>query len=229
MTVYARSDVSAVSISKDHGGCGQIHSRPVIEGAPAKLWALTCHAGCENFLRSDPLWSGTAHTIPETPDETARRTDVEKRGQVEQQTSMAQALSDLAKLGSLPGVLAQLVGHLNPGVDKVEATTLEQELRVCRNGHMNQQHVKFCGECGANMLDAANKQPTAALSAAETAAPAETGVTVTPAETQAEAVTDDLEGKSLADLREIARGLGADIARSKAEQIDNIVKARTAG
>lgn len=229
MTVYARSDVSAVSISKDHGGCGEIHSRPVVEGAPAKIWALTCHAGCENFLRSDPLWSGTVHTIPETPDETARRTDIEKRGQVEQQTSMAQALSDLAKLGALPGVLAQLMGHLNPGADKVEAVTVEQELRVCRNGHMNQQHVKFCGECGANMLDAVNKQPTAALSSSETAAPAETGVTVTPAEPQAETVTEDLESKSLVELRDIARGLGAEIARSKAEQIDNILKARVAG
>jgi Transcription termination factor len=226
MTVYARSDVSAVSISKDHGGCGQIHSRPVVEGAPAKIWALSCQGGCENFLRSDSLWSGTAHTIPETPDETARRTDIEKRGQVEQQTSMAHALNDLAKLGALPGVLAQLMGHLNPNADKVEAATLEQELRVCRNGHMNQQHVKFCGECGANMLDAVNKQPTAALSSSETASPTETGVTVTPAEPQAETGIEDLESKSLTELREIARDLGAEIARSKAEQIDNIVKAR---
>jgi len=228
MTVYARSDVSAVTISKDHGGCGQIHSRPVVEGAPAKLWALTCHAGCENFLRADALWASTPQTIPETPDETALRQDIERRGQVEHQTSMAQALNDLAKLGDLPNVLAQLLGNAAQG-GKAEAITVEQELRLCRNGHANVAGTKFCGECGANMLDAANKQPVAALSGPETASPAETGVTVTPAETQAQTVTEDLEGKSLAELREIARDAGAEIARSKAEQIDNILKARAAG
>lgn len=220
MTVYARSDVSAVTISTDHGGCGKIHSRPVVEGAPAKLWGLTCHAGCENFLRADPLWASTPQTIPETPDETAHRLDVERRGQVEHQTSMAQALNDLAKLGSLPEILARFV---NQNAAHVETAPVNH---LCRNGHANGPTVKFCGECGANMLDAANKQPVAALSGPETSAPAEQEVTVIPAEPEAEAVTEDLDGKSLAELREIARGVGAEIARSKAEQIDNIKQAR---
>lgn len=223
MTVYARSDVSAVTISKDHGGCGEIHSRPVVEGAPAKLWALTCHAGCENFLRSDALWSGTAHTIPETPDETARRTDIEKRGQVEQQTSMAQALSDLAKLGALPSVLAQLVGHLNPGADKVEAVTLEQELRVCRNGHMNQQHVKFCGECGANMNDGVGKAPVAEVTRGQPEADAQQAENTSKPEIDLSAL--DPETVKLADLKEIAEQVGAPTARSKAEQISLIQQA----
>lgn len=216
MTVYARSDVSAVTISKDHGGCGQIHSRPVVEGAPAKLWALTCHAGCENFLRSDALWASTPQTIPETPDETAHRLDVERRGQVEHQTSMAQALNDLAKLGDLPGVLAQLLGNATQG-GKAEAITVDQELQLCRNGHPNNSTTKFCGECGANMLDAANAQPTAAL------ATGDPKKATSADENQGEAAQDldsqDLESLSLAALRDIAGKLGAPIARSKADQI----------
>ena len=179
------------------------------------MWALTCHGGCENFLRSDPLWSGTAHTIPETPDETARRTDVEKRGQIEQQTSMAQALNDLAKLGSLPSVLAQLVGHLNLGADKVEAVTLEQELQICRNGHASQRHAKFCGECGADMLDAVNKQPVAALSAPETPSTSEGGES-----------GPDLDAMTFKDLKDLAQELGVEVARSKAEQVA-LIRAKT--
>lgn len=224
MTVYARSDVAAVSISPDHGGCGVTHGRPVVEGAPVKIWALTCHDGCEDHLRNDPLWSGTAHTIPETPDEVAIRTDVEKRGQVEQQTSIMDALNKLSALGTLPTVLAQLLsGH-------TAAVAAETPIvHLCRNGHPNGANVKFCGECGANMLDAVNKQPVAALSVPETIVLGEAGVIITPTESQAETVTEALEGKSLAELREIAREVGAEIARSKAEQIDNILKTRATG
>lgn len=227
MTVYARSDIAAVNISTTHGGCGETHSRPAPGGIPAKIWSLTCHGGCEDALRSDAHWAGTPHTIPETPDEVAIRTDVEKRGQVEQQTSMAQALNDLAKLGALPSVLAQLMGHLNPGADKVEAATLEQELQVCRNGHMNQHHVKFCGECGADMQDAVNKQPIAALSAPETVSAVGDGETDPAAETQAETADEDLDDLSYTQLKEIAKAEGLAIVPSRAGQLDIVKKAHT--
>jgi hypothetical protein len=225
MTVFARSDVAAVSISVDHGGCGQSHSRPVVEGSPVKLWALTCHGGCEDVLRGDNHWAGTPHTIPETPDEVAIRMDVEKRGQADQQTSIMDALNKLSALGALPTVLAQVLSGRTAELGSPSPIT-----QLCRNGHPNQESVKFCGECGADMGDAANKRPVAALSAPEELAPVETGETVTPAETEPEAVTEDLggdlEGKPLAELRAIARATGAEIANSKKEQIANIVKAR---
>lgn len=106
MTVYARNDITSVAISVSAGGCGEVHSRPTPNGAPIKLWALTC-TGCEDALRFDPNWAGQPHEVPETPDETAIREDVEQRGQVEQAASIAQALKDLAKLGDLPTALAQ--------------------------------------------------------------------------------------------------------------------------
>jgi hypothetical protein len=225
MTVYARSDIAAVSISTDHGGCGTVHSRPAPGGIPVKIWGLTCHGGCEDTLRADSHWAGTPHTVPETPDETAIRLDVEKRGQVEQQTSMATALNDLAKLGALPSVLAQLMSHLGPNTGAVEA---EQPLQVCRNGHMNRHTLKFCGECGADMSDAINKQPVAALSAPEVPGSVGDGETGTQTEKSAEVPTSlseqDLQGKSLAELRTIARSIGAEIANSKKEQVINIVK-----
>ena len=50
MTLYARSDVMSVSIPVSSGGCGQSHSRPVHQGAPARDFRLDC-PGCENFLK----------------------------------------------------------------------------------------------------------------------------------------------------------------------------------
>lgn len=222
MTVYARSDVAAVSISPEHGGCGESHSRPVVEGAPVKLWALTCHGGCEDVLRNDSLWAGTPHTVPETPDEEAIRADVEKRGQAEQQTSIMDALNKLSALGALPTVLAQVLSGHNAAIATGTPIT-----RLCRNGHPNGEHGKFCGECGADMKDAVNKQPVAALDAPEGPAPAETGVSDPQPETQAETVTSDLDELTYVQLKEIAKNEGLEIARSKAEQLDIIKKART--
>jgi hypothetical protein len=114
MTVYARRDICCVAISESHGGCGSVHTRPAPGGAPAPIWALTCHGGCEDFLRHDPLWSPTAHGIPETPDEVVTREDVEKRGQIDQAASVAQALQRLASLGDLPAALREvLIGVLS--------------------------------------------------------------------------------------------------------------------
>lgn len=114
MTLYARSDLAAVAVSGDHGGCGEIHRRPVVAGAPAKVWALNCHP-CEDFLRSDSLWTTQVTTIPETADETAAREDIEKRGSVEQAQGVADALGQLAKLGDLPAILGQFMQFMTTG------------------------------------------------------------------------------------------------------------------
>jgi hypothetical protein len=114
MTLYARSDLCYVAVSTDHGGCGLGHARPVVAGAPAKVWALNCHP-CENFLRSDSLWSPQVMTIPETLDEENARKDVEKRGAVEQAQGVADALGQLAKLGDLPAILGQFMQFMTTG------------------------------------------------------------------------------------------------------------------
>ena len=114
MTLYARSDLCYVAVSRDHGGCGESHGRPIVAGAPAKVWALNCHP-CEDFLRSDKLWSTQITTIPETLDEENARKDVEKRGAVEQAQSVADALGQLSKLGDLPAVLGQFMQYLTTG------------------------------------------------------------------------------------------------------------------
>lgn len=217
MTVWARSDVCAVSISPDHGGCGISHSRPVVAGAPVRTWALTCQGGCEDYLRNDPLWSGTPETVPESPDEIAIRQDLEKRGQLESQASMATALNDLAKLGDLPGAIAQLAQMMAGNAPQQLA---QQPLLLCRNGHRNTSTVKFCGECGADLDDAANKRPVGELS------PTDPKKATSADESQEKSAKDlgnqELEGMSLAALRDIAANLGVPPARSKADQIASI-------
>ena len=147
MTVYSRSDVAAISISQAHGGCGVSHSRPVVQGAPAKLWALTC-VQCEDHLRNDPLWSGTVADIPEPRDAESAREDYEKRGANDIQTMMALALTRMTG-GEVPDTVARMIDgsklHL-PAQVKV----------LCPpHGHANPPGVKFCGECAAPMRDAA--------------------------------------------------------------------------
>ena len=95
MTLYARSDVMSVALSKDHGGCGATHMRSVTQGAPAKVWALDCVL-CEDHLRSDPHWAIDALEIPETPDETRVREKAEERGEHAQKANLERAVASLA-------------------------------------------------------------------------------------------------------------------------------------
>jgi len=129
MTVYARNDIAAVVISPSAGGCGEVHNRPTPNGAPVKLWALTC-TGCESVLTFDPNWGGQPHQVPETPDETSIREDVEKRGQVEQSASIAQALHDLAKLGDLPAAMAAVMAQFMNGNATSSTPALESPVTV---------------------------------------------------------------------------------------------------
>ena len=147
MTVYSRSDVAAISISQAHGGCGQSHSRPVVQGAPAKLWALTC-VQCEDHLREDPLWSGTVADIPETRDEESEREDYEKRGANDIQTMMALALTRMTG-GEVPDTVARMI-------DGSKLHIPSQVKVLCPPyGHANPPGMKFCGECAAPMREAA--------------------------------------------------------------------------
>lgn len=95
MTVYARSDVMSVSLSRDHGGCGATHSRPVTHGSPVKVWSLQCPT-CENHLRSDPKWAANTGDIPETPDEVKVREDREKKGESSHSANLESSIATLA-------------------------------------------------------------------------------------------------------------------------------------
>ena len=142
MTVHARSDLNAVTISPEIGGCGQLHSRPVHQGAPVKLWSLTC-APCELILKGDAHWSGTISGIPETPDEKSEREDMENRGKLDQQNQTAEALSKLSSLGDLPAAIAQLAGMFSNQEHR------RQDSQTCAScGNKMVMGAKFCGECG---------------------------------------------------------------------------------
>jgi hypothetical protein len=127
------------------------HSRPAPGGKPADLWALTCDGGCEDFLRSDPLWSSTIAEIPETPDESITREDWSKRGAADQQYVTAMALAKMAGV-DIPESLTRVLSGRAPAV----AGMME-----CGNGHASAPGSKFCGECGEAM-----RQPAAAIEAA---------------------------------------------------------------
>lgn len=145
MTVHARSDVAAVTIAPNHGGCGEVHSRPVVEGAPVKLWSLTCHNGCEDVLRKDAHWSATISGVPETPDEKAYREDQELKGKQDQQNQTAEALARLASLGDLPSAIAKLAEMFSGEPKSREIATLVT-CTGCGFAHKND--AKFCPECG---------------------------------------------------------------------------------
>lgn len=201
MTVYARSDVCYVAISRDHGGCGEGHARPVVYGAPAKVWSLTCHGGCEDLLRHDPLWAATPQAIPETPDEVVIREDVEKRGQVEQAASVAEALQKLAALGDLPSALLQVMSQLMAG--QQHGVIVEPDTRVAL---------------------AAQSSPPAIEDAPPADDPGESSEPVSaPADSSPDLAA--LEALSLADLKEIAQSHGLPTTRAKADQINIILQA----
>lgn len=217
MPVYARSDIAAVSISPNHGGCGATHSRPVVGGAPARIWALTCHEGCEDVLRSDTLWSSTPATIPETPDEVAIREDAEKRGTVEQAQSTAAALQNLAKLGDLPQVISQFMAFAAGQGNALPQT--QPSLLLCKNGHQNNADAAFCSGCGTPLTDPVPTDRGKALEASEPPATAEGLIAF-----HNDSV--DLESMSISELRELAKSIGAKTARSKEDQIAAIREVR---
>jgi hypothetical protein len=168
---YARSDLMSVNIPAESGGCGRPggHSRPVIKGAPAKVWKLECPQ-CEAVLSgarkpkilkynidkatgrtlnqeriadADERWSSTPDTIPLTPDEERTNATRETRGRM--QIEMLQALAAWRATGiDVPAEAMWLLERELPeGV--LRGTVL------CANQHDNPAGLKFCGECGVSM------------------------------------------------------------------------------
>jgi hypothetical protein len=169
MTLYARSDLACISIPVTSGGCGTQHSRPVVKGAPAKVWALDC-GPCESHLRGDgrqkklvyetdrktgkilrqqrvpdasPMWSSTPETVPLTPDE--ERTDEVRRERGRMQIEMLQALAALRSTGvEVPAEAMYLL-------EKELPSGVLRGTVVCVNQHDVPAGSRFCPECGASM------------------------------------------------------------------------------
>jgi len=125
MTLHARSDLVSVAVSKDHGGCGATHTRPVTHGSPVKVWVLSCPA-CENHLRGDPNWAVDPEEIPETPDEVRLRESQEKRGEKNIASSLQASIASLASsqegMQKLMAIMTTALAGVNPEVTKAIAS-----------------------------------------------------------------------------------------------------------
>jgi hypothetical protein len=169
MPLFARSDVGAIRIPPESGGCGQLHSRPVIKGAPARTFRLDCepciaylsgsrkpkilkyHINAqtgqavrqERIADADPMWGTSPETAPLTPDEERTNATRTERGRM--QIEMIQALAAMRAAGiQVPAEAMWLLEREIPeGVLKGTV--------VCANGHDNAAGTKFCGECGISM------------------------------------------------------------------------------
>jgi|SRR5277367_705710 len=152
MPLYARADVMSVSIGQAHGGCGNSHTRPVVQGAPVKIWKLAC-SQCQGYLANDPLWSGNLADIPSTPDE--------ERGKENADILFARNRDDVMTM-ALARIAGMPAGDL---MKNVAIQTAEQGTVRCSDGHDNFPTAHFCGECGIQL--GVIKQPvsTAAVTA----------------------------------------------------------------
>ena len=169
----------SVNIPAASGGCGRSggHSRPVIKGAPVKVWKLECPqceaalsgAGKpkilkyqidkntgqsvrqERILDADDRWSSTPDTIPLTPDEERTNTTRQERGRM--QIEMIQALAAMRATGIQvpPEAMWLLEREIPEGV--LKGTVL------CVNSHDVPAGSKFCPDCGASMAARAAIQP----------------------------------------------------------------------
>lgn len=203
----------SVALSATHGGCGAAHHRPVTHGAPDAVWALNC-VPCENHLRHDPLWAVMPSDIPETPDEERVRDDRDKKGALDRDRLLTDAILTIAQTqGNLPDQLARalltLQGGTPPPVDF-----------PCRAGHPNKIDSRFCSTCGvvleAPMVDAVpeDNQPWGLP---------EAGVRVNaPEPTQA---STDLTQMTTSELRALAQDLGIDHIGNKRVLIERISQA----
>jgi hypothetical protein len=214
MTLYARSDLAAVTVSPAHGGCGSTHSRPAPGGQPENLWQLSCAGGCEEHLRSDPHWSTTLSEIPETYDEKKSREDYEKRGAKDVNTMLALALARMTG-GEIPATVAAMITGNKQHIPGVIAGTI-----LCVDGHENPAGVKFCNECGAklDMRDARALEPPPE---SPQDGNGDAGGPVT-----AGGRKPRLRDMRHADLIELARAQGLDTTGGRVELLDRIRAAR---
>ena len=126
MKLYARSDVMSVGVSPDAGGCGKTHSRPVTDGAPARLFELDCPQ-CSTVLKDDPQWTEHHDDLPKTPDEQVKIDEEAKRGMIANKADLAAGIAE----GIATGM---------------------SSMSTCRScGKMNFGGAKFCGECGGKL------------------------------------------------------------------------------
>ena len=126
MNLYARSDVMGVSIAVASGGCGQTHTRPVNNGAPAKTFELSCPQ-CSFALKDDVQWSKVYNDLPLTPAEQQKMEEEAKRGMISNKDDLVSGIAE--------GLASGLSG-----------------LTSCRScGRMNPSGMRFCGECGGKL------------------------------------------------------------------------------
>jgi hypothetical protein len=168
ISLYARSDVCAISIPVTSGGCGNSHTRPVRNGAPDKDFRLDCPP-CEGFLKgdrrpqilryeidpatktvmsqqrvadADPHWASSPYATPETPDE--KKTHKRQMEMGEKQLAILQAWTAAKAAGiDVPSEALFMANHYLPGIT--------QGTMICPSGHDAQPGAKFCAECGAGM------------------------------------------------------------------------------
>ena len=138
--IYARSDVRSVHVGEAHGGCGQVHDRPAdAAGNPVQPWGLACPS-CEQFLRTDPMWSATVHEIPLSHDERSEQESARTRVNAEKDQIMLAALARIAGM-ELPASMSR------PAV----AAAPVAAMLACPQGHAQPAGHSFCGHCGAPM------------------------------------------------------------------------------
>lgn len=207
MSLWARSDLAAITVSEAHGGCGHTHSRPAPGGVPVQPWKLDCAGGCEDHLRHDPHWASTSAEIAETYDEGKAREDFEKRGAKDKDAVLALAIARIAGIetSELPESLTRMISG-KPLHIPVQA------LLECPSGHGQPAGAKFCAECGQPMSSAVAK---ASLPAAEkTAAPA--------ADTPADRKPRRLRDARLDELQALARAWSADESGTRGDLISRL-------
>lgn len=220
MSLWARSDLASVTVSAAHGGCNSVHVRPAPGGNPDPVWKLDCPQ-CEEFLRTDPLWTSTLSELPETYDEVKSREDFERRGALDRDQVMALAMAKLAGV-ELPDTMRRPISGLAPHVPAIGGAKM-----VCDAGHDNEPGMKFCGECGIPLRTSAKRTcpdghevPAKLRFCGECGQPAEGAP---PAAAAPAAVKKTrLKDKRLVELQQIARDKGLDDSGTRIQVIERL-------
>jgi hypothetical protein len=213
MTLFARSDVASVHVpAEDFGGCAQTHRRPVVNGAPAQVWALDCPS-CENHLRHSDQWGVTASEIPETHDEGKAREDFDKRGAKDKDAILTLALARLAGIDS-----AELPESLTRMISGAPLHVPVQGQMECPDGHGQPAGSRFCNQCGSPMSQPATK---AALSAPQRAAEPAPAAAPPPSALRAQRLRD----ARLETLQALARSRDLDADGTRPDLISRLAAA----
>lgn len=142
--LFARNDVDFIHVPVESGGCLEGgHRRPVIQGARAKTWRISCPS-CEPFMkeRLGDLFVTNEADIPETPDEALNRESFEKRGAKDRDNVLALALASIANV-QLPESLRRSISGFGTEIPAIAG------MLVCANGHDAEPGSRFCPECGS--------------------------------------------------------------------------------